>query len=73
MNFVEFYHVIWGPPTHLVGELADSPQGFYCWPFCFMGKMVVPLGWVPLNDQPHAHLISSGYLLGPTPTGGLSR
>ena len=27
-----------------------------------MGK---PLGWGTLNNQPHIHLISRGYLLGP--------
>ncbi len=31
----------------------------------FMGKMVgKPLGWGPLKNQPHTHLISRGYLLG---------
>ena len=29
--------------------------------------MAVPLGWGSLNNQPHIHLTSLGYLLGPNP------
>ena len=40
-----------------------------------IGKMVEkPLGWGPLNNQPHIHLISRGYLLGPiSPFKGLQQ
>ena len=34
-------------------------------PGWIIGKMVIPLGWGPLNNQPHIHLTSRGYLLGP--------
>ncbi len=29
-----------------------------------MGKMLVPLGWGPLNNQPHIHLKNSGKFIG---------
>ena len=33
-----------------------------------------PLGWGPLNNQPHVHLILRGYLLGPiSPFKGLQQ
>ena len=34
---------------------------------CLIGKMAVPLGWGARNNQPHIHLTSRGYLLGPNP------
>ena len=38
----------------------------------FIEKMVgKPLGWGPLNNQPHIHHIYSGYLLGISPLKGL--
>ena len=33
-------------------------------------QMVVPLGWGPLNNQPHVHLRKSGYVLGISPMTG---
>ena len=50
--------LIWGVIIQLL-SIMDIPV--------VIGKMVVPLGWGPLNNQPHIHLISRGYLLGPNP------
>ena len=45
----------------------------HIWRLHSIGKMLVPLGWGPLNNQPHIHLKNSGYLLDISPFKGLLR
>ena len=35
----------------------------YVYPYCHRENGGGPLGWGPLNNQPHIHLIARGYIL----------
>ena len=75
----------WKLPAHPIffqGCKLESVMVIWkCWTnTSIIGKMLGrgPLGWGPLNNQPHIHLIFRGYLLGVSflfraPTGGLKQ
>ena len=60
-----------GPVILLMVQKSGDHHRKDVWNPVIIGKMVVPLGWGPLNNQPPIQLISLGYLLGISPFKGL--